>query len=170
LEKIRKQTLLDMEAEGKEYIHHPAESTVDKMVSLQREGKLAGAGFYSYPGKELPVSTKKQLWSGIKETFEQADRKIDLDEIKDRLLYIQALETVRCLEENVLTSVRDANIGSIMGIGYPVWTGGILQFINQTGLKAFIARAEQLHESCGERFKVPSLLKQMATDNLIFED
>jgi 3-hydroxyacyl-CoA dehydrogenase/enoyl-CoA hydratase/3-hydroxybutyryl-CoA epimerase len=170
LEKIRKQTILDMEAEGKTYNQHPAEATVDKMISLKREGKLAGAGFYSYPEKELAKDAKKQLWTGLKETFEQADRKVDLDEIKDRLLFIQALETVRCLEEKVLTSVRDANIGSIMGIGYPVWTGGILQFINQTGLESFIARAEQLHESCGERFKVPTLLKQMAKDRLTFKD
>jgi 3-hydroxyacyl-CoA dehydrogenase/enoyl-CoA hydratase/3-hydroxybutyryl-CoA epimerase len=170
VEKIRKQTILDMEAEGKEYIHHPAESTVDKMVSLQREGKLAGAGFYSYPDKELAKGSKKQLWSGLKENFEKVDRAIDLTEIKDRLLYIQAIETVRCLEENVLTSVRDANIGSIMGIGYPVWTGGSLQFINQTGLDAFIERAEYLHENFGERFKVPDLLKTMATKNLTFED
>lgn len=170
LEKIRRQTILDMEAEGKAYNHHPAETTVDKMISLKREGKLAGAGFYSYPEKELVKGSKKQLWTGLKETFEQAGRKIDLAEIKDRLLYIQALETVRCLEEKVLTSVRDANIGSIMGIGYPVWTGGTLQFINQVGLESFITRAEQLHESCGERFKVPTLLKQMAKDQVIFED
>jgi 3-hydroxyacyl-CoA dehydrogenase/enoyl-CoA hydratase/3-hydroxybutyryl-CoA epimerase len=170
LEKIRKQTMLDMEAEGKDYVHHPAESTVDKMVSLQREGKLAGAGFYSYADKELAKGSKKKLWSGLKDTFEDSSKAIDLSEIKDRLLYIQAIETVRCLEENVLTSVRDANIGSIMGIGYPVWTGGILQFINQVGLESFIARAEQLHESCGERFKVPTLLKQMAKDQMIFED
>ncbi len=170
LEKIRKQTILDMEAEGKEYIHHPAESTVDKMVSLQREGKLAGAGFYSYADKELAKGSKKQLWPGLKDTFEQTDKAIDLQEIKDRLLYIQAIETVRCFEENVLTSVRDANIGSIMGIGYPVWTGGILQFINQTGLDAFIERAEYLFETCGERFRVPNLLKDMAKDNLIFKD
>lgn len=170
LEKIRRQTILDMETEGKAYNHHPAETTVDKMISLKREGKLAGAGFYSYPEKELVKGSKKQLWTGLKETFEQAGRKIDLAEIKDRLLYIQALETVRCLEEKVLTSVRDANIGSIMGIGYPVWTGGTLQFINQVGLESFITRAEQLHEICGERFKVPTLLKQMAKDQVIFED
>jgi len=170
LEKIRKQTMLDMEAEGKAYSHHPAETTVDKMVALQREGKLAGSGFYSYPDKELPKGSKKQLWPGLKENFEKTDRVIDLAEIKDRLLYIQAIETVRCLEENVLTSVRDANIGSIMGIGYPVWTGGILQFINQTGLDSFIERAQQLHATCGERFKVPTLLKQMAKDKLIFKD
>jgi len=170
LEKIRKQTILDMAAEGKEYIHHPAEPTVDKMVSLQREGKLAGAGFYSYADKELTKGSRKQLWSGLKDTFEQANKTIDLQEIKDRLLYIQAIETVRCLEENVLTSVRDANIGSIMGIGYPVWTGGILQFINQTGLPAFIERAQHLHATFGERFRVPTLLKQMANDKLTFKD
>lgn len=170
VEKIRKQTMLDLEAEGKEYTHHPAEKTVDKMVALERSGKLAGAGFYDYPSTENPVGAKKHLWSGLKETFEQADKAIDLNEIKDRMLYIQAIETVRCLEENVLTSVRDANIGSIMGIGYPVWTGGILQFINQTGLEAFIERAEHLHTTCGERFRVPALLKQMANDKLTFKD
>ncbi|MBL4797431.1 MAG: enoyl-CoA hydratase/isomerase family protein [Oleispira sp.] len=165
VEKIRKQTMLDMEAEGKNFIHHPAEKTVDKMLAMERAGKLAGAGFYDYP-----QDAKKHLWPGLKDTFEQADKAIDLQEIKDRLLYIQAIETVRCFEENVLTSVRDANIGSIMGIGFPVWTGGILQFINQTGLDAFIERAETLFETCGERFRVPNLLKDMAKDNLVFED
>jgi 3-hydroxyacyl-CoA dehydrogenase/enoyl-CoA hydratase/3-hydroxybutyryl-CoA epimerase len=106
----------------------------------------------------------------LKGTFEQADKVIDLQAIKDRLLYIQAIETVRCFEENVLTSVRDANIGSIMGIGFPVWTGGILQFINQTGLDAFIERAETLFATCGERFRVPKLIKYMAKNNLIFKD
>jgi 3-hydroxyacyl-CoA dehydrogenase/enoyl-CoA hydratase/3-hydroxybutyryl-CoA epimerase len=74
------------------------------------------------------------------------------------------------MEENVLTSVRDANIGSIMGIGYPVWTGGILQFINQTGVSEFVARAEQLHEAYGDRFAVPQLLKDMAAKGEVFKD
>jgi 3-hydroxyacyl-CoA dehydrogenase/enoyl-CoA hydratase/3-hydroxybutyryl-CoA epimerase len=170
VDKIRKQSMLDMAEEGKDFVHHPAEKTVDKMLALERPGKLAGAGFYTYPSKESPVDAKKHLWSGLKETFEQADKAIDLQEIKDRLLYIQAIETVRCFEENVLTSVRDANIGSIMGIGFPVWTGGILQFINQTGLEAFIDRAEHLQTTCGERFRVPTLLKEMAKDKLVFKD
>lgn len=170
VDKIRKQTRLDLEAEGKKYPHHPSEVVVDKMLALDRAGKLAGSGFYSYADNELASGSKKQLWTGLKQQFEQADKVIDLDELKDRLLYIQAIETVRCLEENVLTSVRDANIGSIMGIGYPVWTGGILQFINQTGLNTFIERAEYLHATFGERFKVPNLLKEMAEKNIIFED
>lgn len=170
VDKIRKQTRLDLEAEGKEYPHHPSEAVVDKMLALDRAGKLAGTGFYSYADNELASGSKKQLWTGLKQQFEQADKVIDLNVLKDRLLYIQAIETVRCLEENVLTSVRDANIGSIMGIGYPVWTGGILQFINQTGLNTFIERAEYLHAAFGERFKVPNLLKEMVEKNIIFED
>jgi 3-hydroxyacyl-CoA dehydrogenase/enoyl-CoA hydratase/3-hydroxybutyryl-CoA epimerase len=168
--KIRKQTMLDMAAENKNFIHHPAEKTIDEMVALGRTGKLAGGGFYNYPTKENSGNAKKHLWTGLKETFEDENITLDLAEIKDRLLYIQAIEAVRCFEENVLNSVRDANIGSIMGIGFPTWTGGILQFINQTGLDAFIERAEYLFETCGERFRVPTLLKKMATDNLIFKD
>ena len=170
VEKIRKQTMLDMAAEGKDFVHHPGEKTVDKMLAMERSGKLAGAGFYDYPKSDSKENKKKHLWAGLKDTFEDNTVAFDLAEIKDRLLYIQAIETVRCFEENVLTSVRDANIGSIMGIGFPVWTGGILQFINQTGLDAFIERAEYLFETCGERFRVPNLLKEMAKDNLIFND
>lgn len=165
VEKIRKQTIKDMQSEGLTYQEHPADPVVDRMLEAGRAGKLAGGGFYSYPAQG-----KKHLWEGLSEQFKQSDQDIDLQEIKDRLLYIQAIETVRCVDEKVLTSVRDANIGSIMGIGYPVWTGGILQFINQTGLEKFIARAEDLADKYGNRFKVPKLLKDMTKDGLTFKD
>ncbi|KZY70936.1 3-hydroxyacyl-CoA dehydrogenase [Oleiphilus sp. HI0071] len=164
MEKIRNQTIKDLEAEGKPYRAHPADAVVDKMLEASRPGKLAGGGFYEYP-----KNGKKHLWNGLPELFGgQAD--FELKDLQDRLLYIQAIETVRCLEEKVLTSVRDANIGSIMGIGYPVWTGGILQFINQTGITEFVARAEALHETYGERFAVPALLKEMAASGNEFKD
>lgn len=168
VEKIRNQTIKDLEAEGKAYNEHPADPVVDKMLEANRPGKLAGGGFYDYP-----ANGKKHLWQGLGELFDAtglADCSVDLNDLQDRLLYIQAIETVRCFEENVLTSVRDANIGSIMGIGYPVWTGGILQFINQTGLPEFVARAEQLHEKYGDRFEVPALLKEMAQNGSQFKD
>jgi 3-hydroxyacyl-CoA dehydrogenase/enoyl-CoA hydratase/3-hydroxybutyryl-CoA epimerase len=164
VEKIRNQTIKDLEAEGVRYTSHPADPVVDRMLEASRPGKLAGGGFYDYP-----AGGKKHLWSGLKDTFGGVSEFV-LSDLQDRLLYIQAIETVRCMEEKVLTSVRDANIGSIMGIGYPVWTGGILQFINQTGVSEFVARAEELHEQYGERFAVPNLLKQMAADGLTFKD
>jgi len=164
VEKIRNQTIRDMEAEGKQYKVHPAAAVVDKMLEANRPGKLAGGGFY-----EHPAAGKKDLWSGLMELFGQS-AEFALEDLQDRLLYIQAIETVRCVEEKVLTSVRDANIGSIMGIGYPVWTGGILQFINQTGLPEFVERAEELHERFGDRFAVPELLKEMAQKGETFKD
>jgi len=165
VEKIRNQTIKDLKSEGLDYTTHPSDAVVDRMLEVDRAGKLSGVGFYDYPAK-----AKKHLWPGLADMFGDEKKEYTLEEIKDRLMYIQAIETVRCIEEKVLTSVRDANIGSIMGIGYPVWTGGILQFINQTGMSEFIKRAEQLHEQCGERFAVPQLLKDMEKDGLTFKD
>lgn len=165
MEKIRKQTIKDLQAEGKTHQEHPADPVVDRMLEENRAGKLAGGGFYDYPS-----NGKKHLWQGLNSIFPVKEDVMDLEEIKDRLLYIQAVETVRCLDEKVLTSIRDANIGSIMGIGYPVWTGGILQFINQTGLNTFISRADYLAKKFGSRFEVPALLRDMAKDGLTFKD
>lgn len=168
LSKVRAQTIKDLEAAGETYDVHPADAVIDNMLAKERAGKLAGGGFYDYP-----ADAKKQLWSGLVEEYgkpSDAQPEWDLEELKDRLLYRQAVETVRCVDEKVLTSVRDANIGSIMGIGFPVWTGGILQFINQVGLPAFIERADYLAERHGDRFAIPQLLRDMAKDQLTFKD
>jgi 3-hydroxyacyl-CoA dehydrogenase/enoyl-CoA hydratase/3-hydroxybutyryl-CoA epimerase len=164
LEKIRKQTIKDMQEAGEAYVLHPADPVADRMLEGNRSGKLAGAGFYEYP-----ASGKKHLWSGLKETF-GGDSAFELQELKDRLLYIMAIESARCVEENVLTSVRDANIGSIMGIGTPPWTGGVLQFINQIGLPAFVERTKELESRHGERYAVPTILKDMAREGKTFKD
>ena len=87
-------------------------------------------------------------------------RNADLTLLKERLLFIQAIETVRCLEENVLMEVRDANIGSIFGIGFAAWSGGALQYINQYGLQAFTERADELAAAYGSRFEPPKLLRE----------
>src|SRR5690606_33081717 len=83
---------------------------------------------------------------------------VPLEVLKERILFIQAIETVRCLEEGVLKSIKDANIGSIFGIGSAPWTGGALQYINQYGVKRFTERAKQLSEVYGSRFEPPALL------------
>lgn len=85
-----------------------------------------------------------------------------LADLKDRLLFIQAIETLRCLEEGVLRSVEDANIGSIFGLGFAPWTGGAVQFVNQYGVRAFAERARELAERHGERFTPPALLLAQA--------
>ncbi|MCL6270872.1 3-hydroxyacyl-CoA dehydrogenase NAD-binding domain-containing protein [Sansalvadorimonas sp. 2012CJ34-2] len=162
--KIRNQTIKDMEAEGKEYTSHPAEAVIDRMLGANRAGKATGAGFYEYP-----QGGKKHLSPELKAMF-GGEADMSLKDIKERLLFIQAVETVRCFEENVLTSVRDANIGSIFGIGFAAWSGGALQYINQYGLPAFVARAGELTEKYGERFTPPKLLVEMAEKGETFKD
>jgi 3-hydroxyacyl-CoA dehydrogenase / enoyl-CoA hydratase / 3-hydroxybutyryl-CoA epimerase len=130
------------------YAASPGEQLVERMVKeLGRLGRTAGNGFYDYPQGQ-----KKQLWPGLKDRFEQPDVRWAVQEVKDRLLYRQAVETARCLAEGVLSSVQDGNIGSIFGIGFPAWTGGALQFIYSQGVDAFAARASALAVAHGARF------------------
>ncbi len=161
---IRQQTIKDLAAEGKQIPAHPAFAVIDMMLNeYKRPGKAAGAGFYDYP-----AGGKKHLWPELKARFEKRDAQISQIDVRDRILFIQAIETVRCVEEGVLKSVADANIGSIFGIGFAAWTGGALQFINQYGVKDFVARAQYLAEQYGERFLPPALLLEKAANNQSF--
>jgi len=142
------QTRADFAAEGKAYEASPGELLVEKMVKeLGRPGRAGGGGFYDYP-----AGAKKHLWPQLKPLFEKADAAWDIQTLKDRLLYRQALETARCLHENVLTTVHDANIGSIFGIGFPAWTGGAMQFIYSEGIDAFARRCAELAAQHGKGF------------------
>lgn len=144
------QTRADFRAEGGTYIASPGELLVERMVKeFDRNGRAAGAGFYDYPAEK---GAKKTLWPGLQEQFGKPGATWDLHELKDRLLYRQAVETARCLAEGVLTTVHDANIGSIFGIGFPAWTGGALQFIYGMGIDAFARRAADLASRHGAGF------------------
>jgi 3-hydroxyacyl-CoA dehydrogenase/enoyl-CoA hydratase/3-hydroxybutyryl-CoA epimerase len=147
------QTRADFAAEGKPYAATPGELLVERMVKeLGRLGRAAGGGFYDYPAEN---GGRKRLWPELGRLFEKPGLAWDLQQIKDRLLFRQAVETARCLHENVLTAVHDANIGSIFGIGFPAWTGGAMQFIYGMGIDAFLARAEALARQHGPGFAVP---------------
>ncbi|AZE56951.1 Enoyl-CoA hydratase [Pseudomonas synxantha] len=161
---IRQQTTKDLQAEGKALPNHPATAVIDLLVNeYKRTGKAAGAGFYDYP-----AGGQKHLWPELKARFEQSGKRISAQDVRDRLLFIQAIETVRCVEEGVLMSTADANVGSIFGIGFAAWSGGALQFINQYGLNDFIARARYLAEEYGERFSPPALLLEKAAQGEVF--
>jgi 3-hydroxyacyl-CoA dehydrogenase/enoyl-CoA hydratase/3-hydroxybutyryl-CoA epimerase len=151
------QTRADLRDEGGTYIATPGELLVERMVKeFDRNGRAAGAGFYAYPEEK---GAKKFLWPELKTLFEKPGVAWDLQDLKDRMLYRQAVETARCLSENVLTTVHDANIGSIFGIGFPAWTGGAMQFIYGTGIEAFLARAETLAAKYGPGFVVTSSVR-----------
>ena len=154
---VMDQTQADYAAEGKAYTPSPGEAIARRMVTeLGRAGRAAGAGFYEYPTEK---GTKKFLWPQLKPLFEKADAQWTITDLKDRLLYRQAVETARCLSENVLTTVHDANIGSIFGIGFPAWTGGAMQFIYGMGTEAFEARAAELAQKFGAGFVLTDAVK-----------
>lgn len=151
------QTRADVRAEGQTYIASPGELLVERMVKeFDRNGRAAGAGFYEYPEEK---GAKKFLWPKLKELFEEPGAQWDMQELKDRILYRQSIETARCLAEGVLTTVHDANIGSIFGIGFPGWTGGALQFIYGTGIDTFLHRAEVLASKYGPGFVIAPQVK-----------
>ena len=166
IQHVRNQSRRDLEAAGHTWQAHPAEAVIDTLVDTHhRRGKAAGAGFYEYP-----ADGKKHLWTELESLFPvtRGAGALPLSTLKDRLLYIQAIETVRCLEEGVLRTIEDANVGSIFGIGYAPWTGGAIQFINQTGVRAFTERAKELATQFGERFTPPAMLLEKAETNTPF--
>ncbi|ORB45941.1 3-hydroxyacyl-CoA dehydrogenase NAD-binding domain-containing protein [Mycobacterium persicum] len=159
MHKIAVATRKGVEDAGGTYEPHPAEAVVEKMIELGRSGRLKGAGFYEY------VDGKRTgLWPGLRETFKSGTSAPPLQDMIDRMLFAEALETQKCLDEGVLTSTADANIGSIMGIGYPPWTGGSAQFIvgyqgpAGIGKEAFVTRAKELAAKYGDRFLPPDSL------------
>ncbi|POX51016.1 3-hydroxyacyl-CoA dehydrogenase [Streptomyces sp. Ru71] len=167
--KIRGETKRAVEESGGTWTAHPAEAVIDRMVDeFGRTGRSGGAGFYEYDdnGKRL------RLWPGLREHFTRPGREIPFRDMQERMLFSEALDTVRLLQEGVLTSVADANIGSIFGIGFPGWTGGVLQYINgyDGGLPGFVARARELAERYGERFTPPALLVEKAERGETFTD
>ncbi|MEU8548793.1 3-hydroxyacyl-CoA dehydrogenase NAD-binding domain-containing protein [Streptomyces roseoverticillatus] len=158
--KIREETRRAVEADGGTWTPHPADAVLDRMVEeFGRTGRSGGAGFYDY------VDGKRAgLWPGLREHFTRKDAAVPFEDMKERMLFSEALDTVRCLEEGVLTSVADANIGSILGIGFPGWTGGALQYINgyEGGPQGFVTRARELAAAYGERFEPSALLLEKA--------
>ena len=143
---------------GDAYVATPADDVIASFVEdLDRKGKRFGKGFYDYPEGE-----KKRLWPGLAELYPLAGEQPDPHEVRQRILFIQAIETVRCMEEGVVTHPADADIGSIFGWGFPPYTGGTISFIETEGLEQFVSEADRLAETYGERFAVPQRLRSMA--------
>jgi 3-hydroxyacyl-CoA dehydrogenase/enoyl-CoA hydratase/3-hydroxybutyryl-CoA epimerase len=160
--KIAKQTAIDL---GDKYVPSEGADIVAKMVEGGRFGRKNGMGFYDYASKP------KTIWPGLAE-LAPTTKEIDgpeepaafaqIDELKTRLLYRQAVEVARCWAEGVIDDPREADLGAILGWGFAPWTGGPITLIDQTGLKAFVETADRLAAAYGDRFKVPELLREMA--------
>ncbi|MEA2158054.1 MAG: 3-hydroxyacyl-CoA dehydrogenase / enoyl-CoA hydratase / 3-hydroxybutyryl-CoA epimerase, partial [Solirubrobacteraceae bacterium] len=158
---------------------HPSEQVIDRMLDeFDRPGRLEGRGFYEYADGK-----RTGLWKGLRDAFPPVDdpSSISLRDLEERMLFAEAIESVKCVDEGVIESVADANIGSILGIGFPGWTGGVLQYINGYGSQddsdaggrgpaAFVARARELAERYGERFTPPASLVEKAERGELYAD
>src|ERR1035437_3270173 len=154
---INKQTEVDT---GKKR-EDAAIEVVNKFIEkFHRPGKKAKKGFYEYPENE-----KKYLWTELSKHFPLAEQQSDVSEVKKRLLYIQALEAVKCFEEKIITKPADGDIGSVLGWGFPPYTGGVLSYIDMIGVKKFVAECNALAKKHGKRFNPGSFLKKMAAED-----
>ncbi|GAB3207807.1 3-hydroxyacyl-CoA dehydrogenase NAD-binding domain-containing protein [Nocardia tengchongensis] len=156
------------EAQGKVVTGVEAGPVLERLVTEHhRGGRSTGAGFYDY---DSDTGKRVALWPGLREIF-GGTTEIPFEDMKERMLILTALETVRCFDEAVLRSIPEANIGSILGIGYPAWTGGVIQYINQYdgGVPGFVARATQLADRYGSRFQPPASLTDLAASGKPFE-
>ncbi len=143
---VENQTRADLGTKYKERVSWPVLKHF--VEDLKRVGRKGGAGFYDYP-----AGGKKVLWEGLRREYPQLEKQPAVEELKTRLLYIQALETARCFEEGVLRSAHEADLGSILGWGFPAYTGGTLSFIDTVGPARFVAECKRLAKLYGERFK-----------------
>ena len=157
---VAEQTKKDLAAEvpstGKAYFEHPGMSVVRQLCEIGRIGKKVGKGFYDW-GEE-----GKQLWPELTKLYPVAATQPEQRELIDRLMFAQANEAARCVEEGVLRSTADGNIGSIFGWGFAPCHGGALQFINAMGAKAFVIRARELAARHGARFEPAAIVVQQA--------
>lgn len=158
--KIHLQTMEDM---GDAYKPGSGWEVSAKLVELERLGKKYGKGFYDYP-----EGAKKRLWPGLADLFPVSDQQPDVEEVKSRLMTIQALDAYRCLEEHVLMSPDDGDIGSILGWGFPPWSGGVFSYIDTVGIEKFVERCDDYSQRLGERFTVPDSLREKANNKESF--
>jgi len=139
--------------------HHrstTARAIIFRMVDeLKRPGRRFGGGFYDYPENQ-----PKRLWAGLADAYPRAAQQPDVDELKKRFLSIMALESARCFEEGVIRDPLDADLGSILGIGYPSWTGGVLSYIDSVGIDAFVDDCTRFADQLGPRFAPSAWLKE----------
>ncbi len=153
--KVGTQTRKDL---GADYVEMPGDDLVRRMVEdLGRIGKKAAKGFYDYPEKG-----GKRLWPGLGAECPLATQQPNVEDVKKRLMYIQSIETARCMEEGVITEKRDADVGPIMGWGFPPFRGGVLSLVDTIGIEDFVAECDRLAQAHGARFSPPKLLREMA--------
>ena len=158
---IRQQHRRDL---GDEYEEKPGDEVLARFVEdFARLGRKSGGGFYDYPEQAA-----KRLWPGLPENYPKRNDQPDVHEVKKRLMFVQSVDAARCLEEGVLTDPRDGDVGSILGWGFPAYTGGAVSYIDFVGAAEFVEECDRMSDLYGERFAPPQSLREMAGAEGVF--
>jgi 3-hydroxyacyl-CoA dehydrogenase/enoyl-CoA hydratase/3-hydroxybutyryl-CoA epimerase len=136
---------------------------INQLFDLGRLGRKVGKGFYDYD-----ETGKKKIWAGLSELYPQRAEQPNPHDLKQRILYVQAVEGARAMEDGVLLAPADGDVGAILGVGFPAYTGGPFCFIDGIGLHAFVAEADRLADLFGEHLRPPQLLRDMAAQGQTF--
>jgi 3-hydroxyacyl-CoA dehydrogenase/enoyl-CoA hydratase/3-hydroxybutyryl-CoA epimerase len=159
---VAEQTKKDLAAEGRTVAEHPGMAVIRQLCEIGRVGRKAGRGFYDWPGEADAQKRDRRIWPELTQLYPVAAKQPEQRELIDRLLFVQANEAARCLDEGVLRSATDGDIGSILGWGFAPFHGGALRFIDSTGAPAFVARARELAAKFGPRFEPAAGVVQAA--------
>lgn len=135
-----------------------ADEVLFKLFDEGRLGRKSKSGFYNYDEK----GKRTGLWEGLEENWPHAEDQLDFTDVKHRLAMVQTLEAVRALEEGVLEDIREGDVGAILGWGFMPWSGGPFSWLDILGAAKAVEICDHLAETCGERFKAPALLVEMA--------
>ncbi|WP_176599471.1 3-hydroxyacyl-CoA dehydrogenase NAD-binding domain-containing protein [Sphingobium sp. 15-1] len=152
-----------IEQEGPQFVPPPGMPVMYRMRDIGRTSRKSGKGFYDYPD-----SGKKRLWPGLAEVFPPSDQQPSVEQLKTRLFYAQAIETARCIEEGVIETPEDADIGAVYGWGFPLWTGGPISYIDTVGIEHFVREADRLAQRYGARFAPSAWLREKAASGTGF--
>ena len=154
------------EAQAREFpdSYRPGRSVpvIEKLFAVGRMGRKNGKGFYDYDDKG------KSLWPGLTEHYALRTEQPQPQDLRQRVLYVQAIEAARAMEDGVLLSPADGDVGAILGVGFPAYTGGPFSFMDGIGIAKFVAEAERLAALFGPHLQPPALLKRMAAEGSTF--
>ena len=151
---------------GDQYKPSPGEGVQRKMVNdFGRLGMKVGKGFYEY---EAGAKKPSRLWSGLAEAFPVAPEQPTLEEVENRLRFVQVIECVKSMEEGVLPTAVDGDLGAIFGWGFPPFTGGPFSYLDTMGIATFVDKADDLAKRIGPRFTPPQMLRDMAAAGKTF--
>lgn len=135
---------------------------IEKLFALGRMGRKNGKGFYDYDDKG------KSLWPGLADLYALRTEQPQPQDLRQRVLYVQAIEAARAMEDGVLLSPADGDVGAILGVGFPAYTGGPFSFMDGIGIAEFVREAERLAALFGPHLQPPALLKRMAAEGATF--